>query len=142
MTTGTLAVVEAAGSATEVAFMVKVPGSVGAVYIPAEVTEPPADSTTDQVTDWLVEFITVAVKVRSAPVARIPLGPAMVTVGAGGGGAGAGELPEPHPESCAAKHIAARRIGDTLAEKRGRKKLLGWFKRDICELAGDCRPAL
>jgi len=98
------------------------------------VTEPPPDSTTDQVTDWMVEFITVAVKLRSALVARMPLGPEMVMDGAGGGGAGA--LPEPHPESSAAESSAAKRIKDMRAGKRERGNLDDWAKGDICDLAG------
>jgi hypothetical protein len=82
----------------------------------------------------LVEFSTVAVKVRSALVARIPPGPEMVMDGAGGGGARA--LPEPHPESSAAESSAAKRIKEMRAGKREPGKLDDWAKGDICGLAG------
>ena len=82
----------------------------------------------------MVEFITVAVKLRSALVARMPLGPEMVMDGAGSGGAGA--LPEPHPKSSAAESSAAKRIKDMRAGKRERGNLDDWAKGDICGLAG------
>jgi hypothetical protein len=67
-----VAVALAVVSATLVATAWYVPVTAGAVYTPALVTlPPPAPSRTDQVTDWLLEFATVACSETLAPVVAV-----------------------------------------------------------------------
>jgi hypothetical protein len=55
-----VAVADLVASATLVAFTVKVPAPLGAVYMPVDATEPPPASTTLQVTAVFVEPVTMA----------------------------------------------------------------------------------
>jgi hypothetical protein len=75
-------------SATLVATTWNVPVASGAVYAPALVTLPPAaPSRTDQVTDWLVVFATVAFSETLAPVVAVAEEGLTETVTGAGAGA-------------------------------------------------------
>ena len=75
-------------SATLVATTWYVPATAGEVYTPALVTLPPAaPSRTDQVTDWLLEFATVACSETLAPVVAVAEEGLTETVTGAGAGA-------------------------------------------------------